>query len=284
VIIDKTHRRWGLASFVVLVILAGLYGWYRAASVDGPRGGSLPGLAFGVLAAALMIFAGLLAARKKVPRWQVGSAAWWLRGHIWLSLLSLPVTLFHTGFRFGGPLEQGLMWVYLVVMVSGVIGLLMQQYIPRLMKVTLPEQAIFEQLPVVTRGLRETADDHVTAACGSLFADPAEEKGEEFEPQRILRSFYLNTTRPFLAEDVPEGSPLLNPTQSRGVFAQLEEVLPEQMLAAVRGVEQAVDERRQLISQLKLQRWLHGWMIVHVPMSIALLALGVVHVVTAIYF
>jgi hypothetical protein len=201
-----------------------------------------------------------------------------------LSLLSLPVTLFHTGFRFGGPLEQGLMWVYLVVMVSGVIGLLMQQYIPRLMKVTLPEQAIFEQLPVVTRGLRETADDHVTAACGSLFADPAEEKGEEFEPQRILRSFYLNTTRPFLAEDVPEGSPLLNPTQSRGVFAQLEEVLPEQMLAAVRGVEQAVDERRQLISQLKLQRWLHGWMIVHVPMSIALLALGVVHVVTAIYF
>jgi hypothetical protein len=231
-----------------------------------------------------MAFAGLLAARKKAPRWQLGTAAWWLKGHIWLGLLSLPVTLFHTGFRFGGTLEQFLMWIYLVVMASGVVGLLIQQYVPRLMKVTLPEQAIFEQLPVVIRGLRETADDHVVGACGSLFVDPAEKEAEEFEPRRILRSFYLNTARPFLTEDVPDGSPLLNPTQSQGVFAQLGEVLPEQMLEVVQEVEHAVDERRQLILQLKLQRWLHGWLVFHVPVSISLLVLGVVHVATAIYF
>ena len=284
VIIDKTHRTWAMLSIVALTLLAGLYGWYCMASTDGPRGGSLPGLAFGILAAALMIFAGLLAARKKMRRCQVGAAAWWLKGHIWLSLLSLPAALFHTGFRFGGLLEQGLMWIYLVVMVSGVIGLLIQQYVPRLMKVTLPEQAIFEQLPVVTRGLRETADDHVTGVCGSLFADPEEEKIEGFEPQRILRSFYLKTARPFLGEDVPEGSPLLNPTQSQGVFAQLGEALPEQMSTAVQAVEQVIDERRQLIGQLKLQRWLHGWLVVHVPMSIVLLVLGVAHIVTAVYF
>ena len=284
VIIDKTHRTWAMLSIVALAVLAGLYGWYCMVSTDGPRGGSLPGLAFGMLAAALMVFAGFLAARKKMPRWQVGAASWWLKGHIWLSLLSLPVTLFHTGFRFGGLLAQGLMWVYLVVMVSGVIGLLIQQYVPRLMKVTLPEQAIFEQLPVVTRGLRETADDHVAGICGSLFADPEEEVAEGFEPQRILRSFYLKTARPFLAEAVPEGSPLLNPTQSQGVFAQLGEALPEQMLTAVQAVEQVIDERRQLISQLKLQRWLHGWLVVHVPISIALLVLGVAHIVTAVYF
>ena len=272
-----------MLSIVALAVLAGLYGWYSMVSTDGPRGGSLPGLAFGIVAAALMVFAGLLAARKKMPRWQVGAASWWLKGHIWLSLLSLPATLFHTGFRFGGLLEQGLMWVYLVVMVSGVVGLLIQQYVPRLMKVTLPEQAIFEQLPVVTRGLRETADDYVAGACGSLFADP-EEEAVGFEPQRILRSFYLKTARPFLAEVVPEGSPLLNPTQSQGVFAQLGEALPEEMLTAVQAVEQVIDERRQLISQLKLQRWLHGWLVVHVPMSIALLVLGVTHIVTAVYF
>jgi hypothetical protein len=68
------------------------------------------------------------------------------------------------------------------------------------------------------------------------------------------------------------------------VFAQLGEALPEQMLTAVQAVEQVIDERRQLISQLKLQRWLHGWLVVHVPMSIALLVLGVTHVVTAVYF
>ena len=283
-IIDKTHRKWAFLSLATLVVLTTLYFWYCAASEDGPRGGSLPGLAFGILAAALMIFAGLLAARKKVPSWQVGTARWWLKGHIWMSLLSLPVTLFHTGFRFGGVLEQGVMWVYLVVMASGIVGLLIQQYVPRLMKVTLPEQAIFEQLPVVTRGLRETADGLVVGVCGSLFDDPEEAANEEFQADRILRSFYLNTARPFLSEEVPEGSPLLNPTQASGVFAQLEEVLPGQMLGAVQGLQRAVDERRQLILQMKLQRWLHGWLIVHVPMSIVLLVLGVLHIYKSVYY
>ena len=284
VIIDKSHRTWAFLTLIALVVLALLYAYYCTLSADGPRGGSLPGLAFGVLAAVLMIFAGLLAARKKAPRWQVGSARWWLKGHIWMGLLSLPVTLFHTGFRFGGTVEQGLMWVYLLVMASGVVGLVIQQYVPRLMKVTLPEQAIFEQLPVVTSGLREAADSHIAGACGSLFEQAGDQPEEKSEPQQILKGFYLNTARPFLGEQVPEGSPLLNSTQAQGVFAQLEEVLPEEMLAAVQGVQHAVDERRQLISQLKLQRWLHGWLIVHVPLSIALLGLGVVHVATAIYF
>ena len=283
-IIDKTHRKWAFLSLATLVVLTALYLWYCAVSEDGPRGGSLAGLAFGILAAALMIFAGLLAARKKVPSWQVGTARWWLKGHIWMSLLSLPVTLFHTGFRFGGVLEQGVMWVYLVVMASGIVGLLIQQYVPRLMKVTLPEQAIFEQLPVVTRGLRETADGLVVEVCGSLFDDPEEAANEEFQADRILRSFYLNTARPFLSEEVPEGSPLLNPTQASGIFAQLEEVLPGQMLGAVQGLQRAVDERRQLISQMKLQRWLHGWLIVHVPMSIVLLVLGVLHIYKSVYY
>ena len=79
-IIDKTHRTWAMLSIVALAVLAGLYGWYSMVSTDGPRGGSLPGLAFGIVAAALMVFAGLLAARKKMPRWQVGAASWWLKG------------------------------------------------------------------------------------------------------------------------------------------------------------------------------------------------------------
>ena len=37
-----------------------------------------------------MIFAGLLAARKKVPVWRLGRAQDWMRGHLWLGLLSLP--------------------------------------------------------------------------------------------------------------------------------------------------------------------------------------------------
>ena len=53
-----------------------------------------------------MIFAALLGARKRVPVWRLGRAQAWMRGHLWLGLLSLPIILFHGAFHFGGAMTQ----------------------------------------------------------------------------------------------------------------------------------------------------------------------------------
>jgi hypothetical protein len=284
VIVDKSHSGWAAVTALLLLVLSACYGWYSSVSPDGVRGGTLPGLAFGIIAAGLMVFAGLLAVRKKLIGWSLGPVAWWLKGHIWLGLLSLPVTLFHTGFRFGGTVEQFLMWTYLVVMASGIVGLFIQQYIPRLMKVTVPEQGIFEQVPMLVERLRTSADKTITAAVGSLFG--AEEVDEEsgYAPEGVLRSFYMNTARPYLAQQSPEVSPLANATQADGVFAQLAEALPDRLHAAVEELRQIVEERRQLVVQLRLQKWLHGWLLIHIPACIVLLVAGLLHIVSAIYY
>ena len=74
---------------LILLIATALYAYYAQAAADGPQGGSVPGLLFGIVGAALMVFAGLLSARKRFPGARLGSAQFWLRGHIWLGLLSL---------------------------------------------------------------------------------------------------------------------------------------------------------------------------------------------------
>ena len=84
VLIDKSHKRWGLVTGVLFLLSGIAYGFYARGSVGGPRGGSVPGLLFGIAGSALMVFAGLIAARKRVPEWRIGSAQFWLRGHIWL--------------------------------------------------------------------------------------------------------------------------------------------------------------------------------------------------------
>ena len=91
-----------VASLVVLGVSTAVYITYAARSPSGPSGGSAIGLTFGIIGSAFMLFAGLLAARKKVPVWRLGRAQAWLRGHLWLGLLSLPMIFFHAGFRFGG--------------------------------------------------------------------------------------------------------------------------------------------------------------------------------------
>src|SRR5260370_7701805 len=101
---DRTQRGWALASLVLLVISVFVYALYAFGSSQGPHGGSGIGLTFGIIGFAFMIFAALLGARKRVPTWRIGRAQGWMRGHLWLGLLALPMILFHSGFHFGGTL------------------------------------------------------------------------------------------------------------------------------------------------------------------------------------
>jgi hypothetical protein len=59
------------------------------------------------------------------------------------------------------------------------------------------------------------------------------------------------------------------PVAAHGILADLQEIC---------------DERRQLIVQRKLHYWLHGWLLLHVPLSFAFLVLTAVHAVLSLRY
>src|SRR6267378_2734897 len=110
-------------------------------------GGTPLGLIFGAVALSIFVFAALLGARKKVVLWRVGTVQRWLRAHIWLTLLTIPLVILHSGFRLGGPMTTLLLVLYAIVMVSGIYGLALQHQLPRIMKERLPAETVYEQIP-----------------------------------------------------------------------------------------------------------------------------------------
>src|SRR6266571_4629074 len=86
-------------------------------------GGTPLGLIFGAISLAIFIFAALLGVRKKIVLWRIGNIQRWLRAHIWLTLLTVPLVLLHSGFRLGGPMTTLLIVLFAVVIVSGIYGL-----------------------------------------------------------------------------------------------------------------------------------------------------------------
>jgi hypothetical protein len=62
-------------------------------------GGTPLGLWFGAISLAIFVFAALLSLRKKIPLWRIGTVQRWLRAHIWLTLLTIPLVILHSGFR-----------------------------------------------------------------------------------------------------------------------------------------------------------------------------------------
>ena len=81
-------------------------------------GGTPLGLIFGTIALSIFVFAALLGVRKKIVLWRVGTVQRWLRAHIWLTLLTIPLVILHSGFRLGGPMTTLIIILYVIVMVS----------------------------------------------------------------------------------------------------------------------------------------------------------------------
>ena len=297
--IDRTHRAW-LAGTVVLFGAATLaYIPYALSAQTGPSGGSATGLTFGIAGYAMMLFAGLLGARKKVPVWRIGRTQTWMRGHLWLGFLSFPLILYHAGFACRGSLAAVLMLLFFMVWVSGLIGAAIQHFVPQYMMQNVPLETIYEEIPHVRQQLREEADQLASSICGPLqeaapgSEEPASESAAvvttaviEVEPEDRVRfkHVYLDTIRPFLQNpDNPNGD-FSSPAKSAAVFHSLHRLLPAPVHAVIEDLQSICEEELQLNRQRKIYHFLHGWLLVHVPLSIALLALGGIHAIVALQY
>ncbi|WP_166831237.1 hypothetical protein [Thalassoroseus pseudoceratinae] len=164
----KDHRGWAYISAGILLVATVTYVIYASSSPNGAHGGSVAGLIYGIIGTLMMVFAGLLAGRKRVPHWRLGSAKFWLKGHLWLGTLSFPLILFHAGFGWGGLLENILWITFGIVVVSGFVGVALQHFLPRLLTSRVPYETFTAQLPYQCRRMQFLADQAVAKLCGKL--------------------------------------------------------------------------------------------------------------------
>ncbi|MBI3950137.1 MAG: hypothetical protein HY314_06755 [Acidobacteria bacterium] len=235
-----------------------------------------------------------------------------MRGHIGLGLLSLLLILFHSGFRFGGRLTSVLMILLIVIIASGIWGLVLQQFLPRMMTAQAPAETIYEQIDHVVDQLRKGGDALIEAVCGPLGIEEDEmaesalstavvkgegkvkgkvikskvkrEADEPIPSSAPLKKFYLTEVRPFLDGGPRRSVRLGTPRQAAAVFDHLRTILPEGLHETINDLEAVCEERRQWAVQRRLHRWLHGWLFVHIPLSVAVLVLAIVHAVISLRY
>lgn len=290
--IDRSHRPWAIATVVLAIASTVVYVIYAIETPGGPRGGTAWGLTFGIAGYALMLYAGLLGARKRVPTWRLGRAQTWMRGHLWLGLLSLLLVLYHAGFAFRGPLTLIMMLLFFIVIGSGLLGAAIQHYVPSLMTSRVPLETIYEEIPHVRAQLRDEADQLATGICGPLdrAADGAAEESSsvaveiEHDDRMRFREVYLQKVRPYLADPESKSAELADPLRSGETFEALRRLLAPPVHGVLDDLENICEEEQQLSRQIRIYRWLHAWLLVHVPLSIALLVLGAVHAVVALRY
>ncbi len=316
-IIDRQslhHSRvWIILSLLILLVCTCGYFVYAATSPKGVSGGSWQGLAFGSVGTAIILFAWLLTVRKWRRSARVGKAYTWLQGHVYLSIVSYPLILYHGGFHWGGPLTRVLMWAFTLCYFSGILVLILQQIVPRLLLAEVTMETIYEQIDHVARKNLAAADELVESHIAVAVAVPdlgdddfqLQQRAPSPQSPSDLKTFYDRRVRPFLAHELSTNSngksaavvsawlqstrELLMPTPRplaplAEEFAQIRRALPEGLHPVLETLEGYTEERRQFILQKRMQHMLHGWLLLHVPASWVMVVLIPLHAVMAVRY
>ena len=306
------HRPWLI---VFAIATCGSIAWFLVAGLDStqwPGGSSAPGFTFGVAGGLIILFEFLLWPRRKVRTWRIGSAQTWLRAHIWLGLLCLPLLVLHSGLRLGGTLSTVLMALLVLVIASGIWGLILQNLLPKLSfparsQTQFGNEAVYSQKDYLIEELLSDADHLVSATCGGKAEAPTEDSprheagpvivetvrlaGHSIQPPAApipeaatLAVFYREQVAPYLRTGTSSNSELADTGRAAVVFQSFKAQLPPAAYEIVDALESFCRQRRQWDSQVRLHFWLHNWLWVHFPLSVALLVLMAMHVFVALKY
>jgi hypothetical protein len=290
--IDQTHKPWLMVTVAATAIGAIVYVPY-AVRTPLPGGGTPIGLAFGAVALGLMIFAALLSIRKRFPVWRIGRAKIWMRAHLWLGFLALPMMLFHAAFHARGTLTATLFWLTIIVVVSGIAGAWLQHTLPTRMFREVPFETIYDQIPVIRAQLAEEARERATDVTqrlaptvgpGATVVDTLLGIPSYESETADFGKFFEEDVVPYLSEEQARNNSLSNRERAHEEFENMRRRFPIPAWEPISAIEEICEEKRQLDHQARLHRLLHAWLLVHLPFSFALLLLAIIHAIGALRF
>ena len=149
--------RW----LVVSLLVDGAAVWgYRRFEPATPSGGSAYGYLLGTLAGLLILWLAFLGIRKRAISPGTWTLKGWVSAHVYLGISLVVVATLHTAFQFGWNLHTLFYGLMLLVIVSGLVGVILYVTVPRFLsanRAEMTERQMLEQIEALDRQLHEAA-------------------------------------------------------------------------------------------------------------------------------
>jgi hypothetical protein len=235
----------------------------------------LPKYAFisGWVLLAVMIFLALYNGRKKIPFLPAGYSETWLQIHIYAGYFTVLLFAIHVKFRVPDGWFEGILTVlFLIVTVSGFVGLFLTRVLPKRLN-TRGGEVIYERIPALRTALREEAEN-------LIFSGPLKSPTIAELYVRQLSAFF---SRPqyFWPHLVDSRAPL------NAIVREIDEVRPfvtEQERPSLEKLADLVRRKDGLDYHYSLQLALKVWLFVHLPFTYALMIFSITHLIVVFAF
>jgi hypothetical protein len=264
--------RYLKVALAVVALAIGAYVWHRPP--NGPYGGTWLGYTLGTISALLVLWLLYFGVRKRRYRSTFGTLQGWLSAHVYLGASLLILGTLHAAFKFGWNVHTLSYVLMVAVIVSGFYGVFAYLRFPPRITDTLGEDTVetlllgIADLDRAVRplalGLPDTVNRLVLAAAQGTRI------GGNWRQQFRGRD-----------SDCPTAAAVAG-LQLIGKSLRGEEArVNEQIYALMARKQELVNRARRAVA---LKARLDLWLFIHVPLSLALLAALVAHVVSVFFY
>jgi len=263
------HRRFRWLKLAALLCVVAVVAYALVDIQPRPNGGSWLGYTLGTIGAGLIAWLSLLGVRKRAMTRGAWSLKAWTSAHVYLGLSLIVVATLHTGFQFGWNVHTLAYGLMMLVIASGVWGIVVYAALPAALSANR-EELTREQM---IEGIR-AVDRQLHAAAQPLGREPAE------------------LVQAALDEDLFAGSLI---TRLSGAWRSCATARAIDRFALADANDEAAGKVEKLLirrkaqldrlrRQMRLKALLEVWLFVHVPATIALLAALTAHIVSVFYY
>lgn len=298
------HASYRWAKIAVLICIASIIAYVWHQPPDGPNGGTWLGYTLGTIGAVFIVWLTFLGARKRSYRGGMGTVKGWTSAHVYLGLSLVVVATLHCGFQFGWNIHTLAYVLMMLVIASGLYGIVAYARLPdavtRLRESGTREAWIDEVFdlndqcikladkigPDVHRKIVASVDK--VKIGGSL-------RSQLYGPRNVAGFMDdLNATlmaRTALLRSNVEAFNPANTAQNTVMFMASQVTSMDKGEKESTRLQQLLDmvaRRNALVARANRDIALHArmqiWLLFHVPLTFALLAALIAHVVSVFFY
>jgi hypothetical protein len=251
-------------------------------------GGTWQGYVLGTVGALLIVWLALLGVRKRRYRSTLGSVQGWTSAHVWIGLALVFVATLHCAGQFHWNIHTLTYLLMCVVVASGIFGVYSYLSTPARIAANSDGRsraALFAELFELDKRGRELAggcEPAIDAAVKSSIERTALGGGVVSQLFGLDRSFYMRSE----VADAAGAVGLLPNQDQKAVIHHVAQRIPQTSkraeAVALQSLVVLLCRRQTVIRQIRrdiqLQAWLQVWLYAHVPLTFALIAALIVHI------
>ena len=266
------HKRMRWLKVALGLSLVAILGYALADVEPRPNGGTWYGYLLGTIGAGLIVWLALLGVRKRAMtegRWSLKA---WTSAHVYLGLSLIVIATLHTGFQFGWNIHTLAYVLMMLVIASGVYGIIVY--------VALPTQLSDSRAEMTRPQMAEAVAKFDTQL--QLAAQPL-----SHEDAAIVRDTFGED--PFRAGLIRR---LAGHDAQGHTAAALQELRRRAAItpdaAALDAVVQLLERKSAALERirrhLRIRALIEVWLYIHIPLTFALIAALFAHIISVFFY